>query len=326
MKNLLLVLSISLFIGCGDKKETAEQKETVEQDVELKRGFERDTPFTIKEIAGVYKGNQEIKFLGGYTTVNNAAILNLYADGTYSARKFISSEEQPQLAQNGVYRIDYEKVSDVMKDVYGEVIKVTDLHYHRIICTWQSPWGERVSKYYIDNGGVGSANEDGGIHLSQRSVYPFRDPKLPSFISNEIDQLSKTESFEFDEEAYNIEQARLSEETEAAPNRIKNLTVEKKTIDGLGVVEVFETEAVVENITMYDGNYGISCNYSNGENIILYIKTFLTPDSFSSVSLNSDGLEGKAVKAKFIKRNWLENYAVPDEPLECNMLVSIEIQ
>ena len=93
MKNLLLVLSISLFIGCGDKKETAEQKETVEQDVELKRGFERDTPFTIKEIAGVYKGNQEIKILGGYTTVNNAAILNLYADGTYSARKFISSEE-----------------------------------------------------------------------------------------------------------------------------------------------------------------------------------------------------------------------------------------
>ena len=90
--------------------------------------------------------------------------------------------------------------------------------------------------------------------------------------------------------------------------------------------EVFEIEAVVENITMYDGNYGISCNYSNGENIILYIKTFLTPDSFSSVSLNSDGLEGKAVKAKFIKRNWLENYAVPDEPLECNMLVSIEIQ
>jgi len=89
---------------------------------------------------------------------------------------------------------------------------------------------------------------------------------------------------------------------------------------------LYETEAVVEYIEMYDGNYGLSCKDSNGENITLYIKTFLTPDSFSSVSLNTDGLEGKTVKAKFKKRNWMENYANLDEPSECNMLVSIEIQ
>ena len=165
--------------------------ETVNQDVELKRGFERSTPFTIEEIAGVYKGNQEIGL--DYAPINKAVILYLNTDGTYSTRQFINSEEQPQLSQNGLYRIEYDKVSDVTKDVYGEVISVNDLHYHKINCSWQSEWGLRVSRYYIDDCGVGSANEDGGIHLSQRSVYPFRDSVLPSFISNEIKQLSKTD-------------------------------------------------------------------------------------------------------------------------------------
>lgn len=92
--------------------------------------------------------------------------------------------------------------------------------------------------------------------------------------------------------------------------------------DLLGGDKEYEDIVVVKQILMYDGNYGLLCKNIAGEEFKLYIKSFYTPDDFTTISIDTEGLEGKTIKANYIKRNWLEDYQT-GEKSECNILVKV---
>lgn len=92
--------------------------------------------------------------------------------------------------------------------------------------------------------------------------------------------------------------------------------------DLLGADKEYEDIVVVKQILMYDGNYGLLCKNIAGEEFKLYIKSFYTPDDFTTISIDTEGLEGKTIKANYIKRNWLEDYQT-GEKSECNILVKV---
>ena len=92
----------------------------------------------------------------------------------------------------------------------------------------------------------------------------------------------------------------------------------------IGTDDEYEEVVVVKQILMYDGNYGLFCKNIAGEEFTLYIKSFYTPDDFTTISIDTEGLEGKTIKANYIKRNWLEDYGT-GEKSECNILVKVSL-
>ena len=92
----------------------------------------------------------------------------------------------------------------------------------------------------------------------------------------------------------------------------------------IGTDDEYEEVVVVKQILMYDGNYGLHCKNIAGEEFKLYIKSFYTPDDFTTISIDTEGLEGKTIKANYIKRNWLEDYET-GEKSECNILVKVSL-
>ena len=94
--------------------------------------------------------------------------------------------------------------------------------------------------------------------------------------------------------------------------------------DLIGTDDEYEEVVVVKQILMYDGNYSLLCKNIAGEEFKLYIKSFYTPDDFTTISIDTEGLEGKTIKANYIKRNWLEDYQT-GEKSECNILVKVSI-
>ena len=94
--------------------------------------------------------------------------------------------------------------------------------------------------------------------------------------------------------------------------------------DLIGTDDEYEEVVVVKQILMYDGNYGLFCKNIAGEEFTLYIKSFYTPDDFTTISIDTEGLEGKTIKANYIKRNWLEDYGT-GEKSECNILVKVSL-
>ncbi|MBT7896141.1 MAG: SH3 domain-containing protein [Flavobacteriales bacterium] len=92
--------------------------------------------------------------------------------------------------------------------------------------------------------------------------------------------------------------------------------------DLIGTDDEYEEVVVVKQILMYDGNYSLLCKNIAGEEFKLYIKSFYTPDDFTTISIDTEGIEGKTIKANYIKRNWLEDYQT-GEKSECNILVKV---
>ena len=100
-----------------------------------------------------------------------------------------------------------------------------------------------------------------------------------------------------------------------------NLSLEGNDEESYDEEKIYENVVEVKSVIMYDGDYGINCIDSYGEEITLYIKTSETPNNFSSISLDTENIEGKTLNVKYFKKNWLQNYS--KEALDlCNILMS----
>ena len=140
LKIINLIAFLFILVSCNETTNNDNQKN---EGNTVKPIFTRNTPLTNEELSGIYKGNNDVNQF-----MNSAVILELKKDGTYSAKIFGNSIEMTDEGlspQNGTYDIDIEEI--IEKDPYGNVSKTE--YSHRLYCNYQSPWGKRVSMYYI---------------------------------------------------------------------------------------------------------------------------------------------------------------------------------